>query len=116
MKDVPRVVLLSLAVIAIPGVVFAITSLSSGAMLIALAFAVLPASALAVLRRLRASRAVLLTASIGALAPLGIGVVLTWPTVAEMLPYLAGISALLSGVAGMLSPAARRWYAAPSPA
>jgi hypothetical protein len=107
----PRVVIVSLAAIAITGIVYAGTSIFGGAGASGAMFLLLPLSALCCLRAWRYSRTGLFVCSLGAMAPLMVGVVLTWPDMRGGAPYMAGISALFGGLAGMLSPTARAWYA-----
>ena len=107
----PTIVIASLSAIAITGLVFATTatfggSASSGAM-----FLFLPLSALCCLKAWRYSRTALFLVSLGAMVPLMIGVMLTWPALLSIAPYAAGIGTLFGGLAGMLSPTARAWYA-----
>jgi hypothetical protein len=48
------------------------------------------------------------------MVPLMVGVAVTWPDLRQGAPYIVAISALVSGLAGMLAPTARAWYASVS--
>ena len=52
-----------------------------------------------------------LRAALAAMAPLMVGLILTWPSLGSALPYLAGLAAIFGGLAGMLTPVARSWHA-----
>ena len=107
----PTIVIVSLTAIAITGLVFAATATSGGAPAIGALYMALPIFALSCLRAWRFSRTALFLFSFGAMVPLMVGVMLTWPAVLSSAPYIIGISALVAGLAGMLSPTARAWYA-----
>ena len=110
----PTIVIVSLAAIAITGFVFAGTATVGGAAASGAMFLLLPLSAFACLKAWRYSRTALFLFSLGAMVPLMIGVALTWPHYLSSAPYVVGISALFGGLAGMLSPIARAWYASRS--
>lgn len=107
----PTIVIASLSAIAITGLFFAITSVFGGAGGIAALYAALPVAAYACSRVKRFSRTALFLMSLGAMGPLMVGVMITWPHLAAAAPYLFGIGALFGGLAGMLSPVARSWHA-----
>jgi hypothetical protein len=107
----PRIVIASLCAIAITGIVFAVTATVGGAAVVGALFLSLPLSALSCLRAWRFSRTALFLFSFGAMAPLMVGVLLAWPHWLGGAPHIAGLTALIGGLAGMLSPAARAWYA-----
>lgn len=108
----PPVVIASLAAIALTGVVFAVTATTGGAPLVGAAFLTLPLSAAACSRALRRARPALFAVSLLSLAPMLVGVLLTWPHVIGLLPYAVGALAVIGGLAGMLTPVAREWHAA----
>lgn len=110
----PVIVLASLSAIAITGVVFAVTTAVGGALIYGALFLLLPLSAAACLRTIRYSRTALFICSLGAMVPLIVGVLLTWPQLGDAAPYLAGVIAIFGGLAGMLSPTARAWHASAS--
>ncbi|MDZ7629858.1 MAG: hypothetical protein U5K74_00520 [Gemmatimonadaceae bacterium] len=110
----PMIVIASLGAIAVTGTFFAMTSLFGGAAAVAALFLLLPVSAAACYRVRRYSRTALFIASLAAIAPLMVGLLLTWPQLDSGFPYLAGIGALVGGLAGMLTPAARAWHATES--
>ena len=110
----PTTVIASLAAIAIAGIVFAITTALGGAPVVGALFLTLPLAAAASARVVRLSRPALFAVSLLAQAPLAVGVMLTWPQVSGMLPYVAGMLTITGGLAGMLTPAARAWYASVS--
>ncbi len=107
----PRIVIASLSAIAVTGTFFAITSIFGGAGAIAALFLALPMCAVACFRVKRYSRTALFLASLAAIAPLMVGVLLTWPDMAPGAPYIFGITAIVAGLAGMLTPTARDWHA-----
>ncbi len=107
----PTIVIASLSAIAVTGVFFSIATLISGAGAVTLLFGLLPFAAIACLRVKRYSRTALFVASLASMAPLMVGVVLSWPDIGGGMPYYAGIVALFAGLAGMLSPEARSWHA-----
>ena len=107
----PKIVIASLCAIAITGCVFAITASSGGAAAVGALYLSLPLSAASCLKAWRYSRTALFVASLCAMAPLMVGVVITWPHLLSAAPYAAAITALFGGLAGMLSPTARAWYA-----
>ena len=107
----PTVVIVSLAAIAVTGSVYAITATFGGAGASGAMFLLLPLSTLCCLKAWRYSRTALFVFSIGAMAPLMVGVLLTWPDMFAGAPYIAGVTALFGGLAGMLSPTARAWFA-----
>jgi len=107
----PLIVLASLGAIAVPGLVFAATSAAGGAPLVGALFLLLPVSAYGCLRAMKYSRSALFISALGALAPLFVGVMMTWPEFAVGLPYMAGAIAIVSGLGGLLAPSARIWYA-----
>jgi hypothetical protein len=101
----------SLSVIGIIGIGFAITSLSGGSTPAALLFASLPLTAYACLKLWRWSRTALYLCALTSMAPLIVGVIITWPNVASGLPYILGVAGVFGGLAGMLSRSAREWHA-----
>ena len=107
----PTIVIASLSASAITGLVFASTASFGGSASAGAMFLLLPLSALCCLKAWRFSRTALFLFSLGAMVPLMIGVMLTWPHLLPAAPYAAGIGALFGGLAGMLSPTARAWYA-----
>ncbi len=107
----PTIVLASLVAIAVPGVLFAVTTALGGAPGVGALFLLLPLTAYACYRALRLARTAMFLAAIGALGPLFVGVMLTWPDFASGVPYLAGATAIFAGLCGMLSPTARAWHA-----
>ena len=107
----PTIVIVSLVAIAITGLVFAVTASIGGAPAIGALYVSLPLFALSCLRAWRFSRTALFLFSFGAMVPLMVGVMLTWPNVLAVAPYVLGVGALVGGLAGMLSPQARAWYA-----
>ena len=108
----PTIVIASLSAIAVTGSVFATTAAVGGGAAAGAVFLTLPLSAVACLKALRYSRTALFLFSLGAMTPMIIGVLITWPHLQGVAPYAVGISALFGGLAGMLSPTARNWYAA----
>lgn len=111
MTKPPTIVLASLGAIAIPGLLFAVTTALDGAPGVGALFLLLPASAFACLRALRLARTAMFFAAIGALGPLFVGVMLTWPDLVAGLPYATGATAIFTGLCGMLTPVARAWHA-----
>lgn len=107
----PTIVIASLSAIAVTGMFFALTSVFGGAGAPAALFLTLPLSAYACYRVKRYARTALFITSLMAMAPLMVGVMLTWPQLGSSALYLAGVAALFSGLAGMLSPVARSWHA-----
>ena len=107
----PTIVLASLTAIAVTGVVYFVTATFGGAAASGAFFLLLPLSAFSCLKVWRYSRTALFLFSFGAMVPLMLGVALTWPQALYGAPYIAGISALFGGLAGMLTPTARAWYA-----
>jgi hypothetical protein len=107
----PPIVIASLLTIAITGLVFATTASFGGSASAGAMFLLLPLSALCCTKAWRYSRTALFLFSLGAMAPLMIGVALTWPRPLAVAPYAVGVGALFGGLAGMLSPTARAWYA-----
>ena len=107
----PTIVIVSLSAIAITGLVFAATATFGGAPAIGALYLALPVFALSCLKAWRFSRTALFLFSFGAMVPLMVGVMLTWPAVLACAPYIVGIGALVGGLAGMLSPTSRAWYA-----
>lgn len=107
----PTIVIVSLCMIAITGSVFAVSASTGGAPAVGALFLALPLSALGCLKAWRYSRTALFLSSFGAMAPLMVGMLITWPHVLNGAPYVAGIAGLFGGLAGMLSPTARTWYA-----
>lgn len=107
----PPVVIASLAAIALTGVTFAITATTGGAPLTGVAFLTLPLAAAACSRALRRARVALFVVSLLAMAPMLVGVLLTWPDITGLLPYAIGMAAIIGGLGGMLSTAAREWHA-----
>ena len=110
----PTIVIASLSAIAITGLFFAITSVFGGAGPIAALYAALPVAAYACSRVKRLSRTALFLVSLAAMAPLMVGLMITWPNLGAAAPYLLGIGAIFGGLAGMLSPIARAWHATAS--
>ena len=111
MKRAPLTVFASLCAIAFSGVLFAVTTAVGGAPAVGMLFLLLPLTAYGCLRAVRLGRTALFAASISAFAPLMVGVMMTWPDVTGALPYVVGASAIFAGLCGMLTPAARAWYA-----
>jgi hypothetical protein len=107
----PTIVIASLAAIAITGIVFAVIAMLGGAAPVGALFLALPLSAVSCLRAWRYSRTALFLFSLGSIAPLTVGVMLTWPHVLAGAPYVAAITAIVGGLAGMLAPTSRAWYA-----
>ncbi|MES3035704.1 MAG: hypothetical protein V4813_17000 [Gemmatimonadota bacterium] len=107
----PLTVFASLCAIAFSGVLFAVTTAVGGAPAAGALFLLLPLTAYGCLRAVRLSRTALFAASIGAFAPLMVGVMMTWPDVPGALPYVVGATAIFAGLCGMLTPTARAWYA-----
>jgi hypothetical protein len=107
----PLIVLLSLLMIALVGTFFAVTATSGGAPGAGALYLLLPLTAYACLRAVKFSRTALFVAAIGAVAPLAVGIMLSWPDFAVSLPYLIGAFAIFFGLCGMLAPSARAWYA-----
>jgi hypothetical protein len=101
----------SLSVIGLVGVCFAITSAVGGSVPMAVLFASLGGTAYACLKLWRWSRTALFLCALASMAPLLVGVMLTWPHVASGLPYLLGVAGVFGGLAGMLSRSAREWHA-----
>lgn len=110
----PTIVIASLSAIAVTGVFFSIAAVISGAGAVTLLFLSLPLAAAACLRVKRYSRTALFIGSLASMAPLMVGVMLSWPDIGDGAPYSAGIAALFAGLAGMLSPEARAWHATES--
>jgi hypothetical protein len=110
----PTIVIASLSAIAVTGMFFAITSLFGGAGAIAALFLALPFCAAACMRVKRYSRTALFVTALASVAPLTVGLMLTWPDLGSGLPYIVGLTALVGGLAGMLTPAARAWHATAS--
>lgn len=107
----PPIVVASLGAIASTGLFFAVTATLSGGALVGAFFLLLPVAAWATWRTKRGARGALLTCALLATLPLQMGVVLTWPHLLDALPSIAGLLALLGGVAGMITHRARHWYA-----
>jgi hypothetical protein len=107
----PTIVLASLGAIAIPGLLFAVTTTLDGAPGVGALFLLLPLTAYACYKALRLARTAMFFAAIGALGPLAVGVIMTWPDLTGGFPYLAGASAIFAGLCGMLTPVARAWHA-----
>lgn len=105
------VVIASLSAIAVTGSFFAITSVLGGGGAVAALFLSLPVCAVSCLRVKRYSRTALFIASLAAMAPLMVGMMLTWPELSTGFPYVVGLTALFGGLAGMLTPEARTWHA-----
>jgi hypothetical protein len=114
MMPVPRVVLASLSAIGSAGAVFSVSTALGGAPGVSAMYLTLPLAAAACFRVLRFARFSLFLVSILAMAPLMVGVVLTWPHVPGVLPYAAGMVTIFAGLSGMLSPVAREWHASVS--
>ena len=110
----PTIVIASLGAIAITGLLVAFAATSGGSGGAGAFFLTLPAAAGCSLRAWRYSRTALFLCSFGALLPLMAGVGLTWPNVLDGAPYIAAITAIVGGLAGMLAPTARAWYASVS--
>ncbi len=107
----PTIVIASLSAIAVTGMFFAIATVISGAGAVTFLFLTLPVAAAACHRVKRYSRTALFVGSLASMAPLMVGVVLTWPDLGSGMPYCIGIGVLFAGLAGMLSPEARAWHA-----
>jgi hypothetical protein len=107
----PLVVQASLGAIGCVGATFALTSTIGGSAPAALLFASVACSAYACLHLWRWSRTALFICSLASMAPLIVGVTLTWPQVSGGLPYLLGVAGVFGGLAGMLSRSAREWHA-----
>jgi hypothetical protein len=110
----PTIVIASLSAIAITGLLVAVAATSGGSGGASAFFLTLPAAAAASLRAWRYSRTALYLCSFGCMVPLMVGVAVTWPDLRQGAPYIVAISALVSGLAGMLAPTARAWYASVS--
>ncbi len=110
----PTIVIASLGAIAITGLLVAIAATSGGSGGAGAFFLTLPATAACSLRAWRHSRTALFLCSFGAMLPLMAGVGLTWPDLIGGAPYVAAITALVGGLAGMLAPTSRAWYASVS--
>lgn len=110
----PTIVIASLVAIAITGLFFAIATVISGAGAVTFLFLTLPVAAAACHRVKRYSRTALFVGSLASMAPLMVGVMLSWPNLGSGMPYYAGIATLFAGLAGMLSPEARAWHATES--
>lgn len=108
----PTIVLASLAAIALTGSLFAVSSTIGGSPGIGALFLMLPVAASACLRARRRARFALFVVSLAATAPMMAGIVITWPSSGAAVPYLAGVTAIVGGLAGMLSRTARAWHAA----
>jgi hypothetical protein len=111
MIPTPTVVLASLVAIAIPGLLFAVTTALDGAPGVGALFLLLPLTAYGCLRALKFARTAMFLVSLAALAPLVVGVIMTWPEASSSLPYIAGGGAIVAGLSGMLTPTARTWHA-----
>lgn len=107
----PPIVIASLTAIAVTGTFFAITSVFGGAGAVAALFLAMPLSAYACFRVRRHARTALFITSLLSMAPLMIGMFLTWPNVISGAPYIVGVGAIFGGLAGMLTPIARAWHA-----
>lgn len=107
----PTIVIASLSAIAVTGAFFFLTSLTGDASVISVLFLALPLSAAACFRVVRHARTAVFLSALAAMAPLMVGLLLTWPNLGSSAPYLAGMAAIFSGLAGMLSPVARAWHA-----
>ncbi len=114
MTRAPTIVIASLSAIAVTGVFFSIAAVISGVGPVTFLFISLPIAAAACLRVRRYSRTALFVGALASMAPLMVGVVLSWPDVGSGAPYYAGIAALFGGLAGMLSLEARAWHATES--
>jgi hypothetical protein len=110
----PTIVIASLSAIAITGLFFAIATIISGAGAMTFLFLSLPVAAASCLRVKRHSRTALFIGSLASMAPLMVGVMLSWPDIGNGMPYYLGIVTLFAGMAGMLSPEARAWHATES--
>jgi len=107
----PTITRAALSAIAITGFVFATTAIVGGSPIAGIGFLTLPLCALSCARTWRNSRTALFLISFIAMLPLMIGIGLTWPDIVGAAPYLAGVAALVLGLAGMLTKSAREWYA-----
>jgi hypothetical protein len=107
----PTIVIASLSAIAVTGAFFFLTSLAGDFSAMSVFFLALPLSAAACHRVKRHARTALFVIALVAMAPLMVGLMLTWPALGSALPYLAGLAAIFSGLAGMLTPIARTWHA-----
>jgi ABC-type siderophore export system fused ATPase/permease subunit len=107
----PTIVIASLSAIAVTGSFFFLTSLTSDVRAVSVLFLSLPLAAAACYRVMRHARTVLFVTALAAMAPVMVGLMLTWPNLLSSLPYIAGIAAIFGGLSGMLSPLARSWHA-----
>jgi hypothetical protein len=107
----PTVVLASLGAIALPGLLFAVTTALDGAPGVGALFLLLPLSAYGCFRAVKLARAAMFVVAMGALGPLFVGIMMTWPEASSSVPYIAGAGAIIAGLSGMLSPTARAWHA-----
>lgn len=107
----PTIVIASLSAIAVTGAFFFLTSLVGDPSAVSVLFLALPLSVAACYRVKRHARTALFVTALAAMAPLMVGLILTWPSLGSALPYLAGLAAIFGGLAGMLTPVARSWHA-----
>ena len=111
MTHTPPIVKLSLGAIAVTGSYLAMMATVGGGPLIGALFLLLPVGAWATWRTKRGARSMLITCALVATLPLQMGAMLTWPHLDDAVAEIAGLVAIVGGVAGMLSHAARHWYA-----
>jgi len=111
MTPPPPIVAISLGAIAVTGLLFAITATTGGGPLVGALFLLLPVAAWTTWHTKRGARGALITCALLATLPLQMGLMLTWPHLDGALPSIAGLLAILGGVAGMLTHSARHWYA-----
>ena len=111
MTHAPAIVKLSLGAIAVTGSCLAIMATVGGELLVGVLFLLLPVGAWATWRTKRGARSVLIACALIATLPLQMGAMLTWPHIDDAVAEIAGLVAIVSGVAGMLTHAARHWYA-----
>lgn len=111
MNRPPTIVSVSLGAVAVPGVLFAVTTALDGAPGVSAFYLLMPLTAFGCLRALKHARTAMFIAALVALGPLFVGVLLTWPDARSGVPYIAGAAAIVSGLGGMLTKTARVWHA-----
>jgi hypothetical protein len=107
----PAIVSIPLCMIAAIGLLFAITTVVSGTWHVAAFFMLLPTAAFACYRLLRWSRTFLFVVSLGAVAPLAAGIVISWPERNVAVLYFLPIAGIFCALAVLLSREAREWHA-----
>ena len=111
MTQSPLIVKLSLGAIAVSGSSFAMMATVGGGAPVGALFLLLPVGAWATWRTKRGARSMLITCALVATLPLQMGAMLTWPHLDDAAAEIMGLIAIVGGVAGMLTHAARHWYA-----